>query len=468
MLLIPQSATYNSLGFTPAGFNPSDKFWDYTWELDKDPLFQSNFKEANGLIRKYSVDDNVEHLLHLLNKNNYCGFSDWTVPSVASLKTLNTHPLASNKAIKSINQAIFKHYAAHEDQVINRDKANGGSVDSNYYPYQVEPYFWSSSRTIDSNSQAKTNMNAFIKYQHPSENLTTNENLNEGKLIDQQVNTQGNISGGQYHALRAVRYDRYQRISNTGQALDLDSSDWHCVKDNGPIDNRYNKAKYWTVLTKNETYNDISLLKFQADALVVLANNNSRCGFSDWRLPSQEEIIDIKPMNSDQYFKQSKEYAKTNDYYWLNNTTTDDDEMKLWSHDDDLISSMYLSDSRANALLISLDESSSAQNPSTNCAGADASVEINGTCYKRYDTGKIWTEARDFCIANNASLAGETVVLSIATELASGLSLTTGSTHYWLLDNEINFNRAKALTNYGGWRSYFKDPRYPRPFICAH
>jgi hypothetical protein len=558
MLLIPASATFNSLGFIPSGFSGADKFWNYTWELYKDPALQSTFKETNGLIRQYSSDDNVEHFLTLLNSNNYCGFSDWNVPTIASLKTLNTTELTSDTSssinIKSISGTIFKHYAAHRNQVNSRINSNQDLL---------QPYFWTNNRTLNYDATVRVGMNDFTKFQHPNSSLSLAENTAGGKLIDDQLQPAPDVvMGGQYHALRAVRYDRYQRVDNSGSTLDLTSTDWSCIRDSGPIDNRYSSPVYWSVLEAA----DLDILKTATAAKVGEAISSSRCGLNNWRLPNSAELIGLKAMNSDQYFvaknpngnhKKLSSFTEEQDYFWLNVSNTDEDKISLWGHSDMLISSSGTPNIGANTLFISSTTSTdptlltpaaptagtvndvyntfswspnpqyldvgdyeysnnngiawlpvttnpigignnaipighlqlrvkaipSANNPGRilsnaqaftikvatgNCSMGDAAVEINSLCYSRYDAEINWAQARDFCISQNASLVDKATALSIDTALANGLSLRSSPTHYWLLESELNYGRARAFTDYPGyWKDYNQDIRYLHPIICV-
>ena len=455
---------FSDLGVIPEGMQAENLFWDFAW----DASISSNFHRPNGLIRQYSKDDNVEHFITLLNQINYCGYSDWTVPSIDELKLLNTQPFASTPTstpeIKSIDQKIFKHHQTHLAEIQQRDQANGGDVDPNYYPYLLEPYFWTRDRAVDSNSIKKTGMNDFVKYQHPSVDITVTENQAGGKLFNQQ----GSITGGQYHALRAVRYSRYQRLDQAGNPVEVSANSWACVKDKGPLNQRYSKPRIWTVLTQDGNYQDINLDKSAADTGVSLANNTNRCGHNDWRLPHKEEIIALKPMNSSVYFPNVASLSANKDYFWLNKVTGADDRISLWSHSDYLSSSQYLRDARSNVMLIR-EESTSSPDPTPDEKDCNSdSFQIAGHCYQKFDTAKTWSDAKAYCQANNSELIEETQALSLIDELVQKLSLTLGNTHYWLADAEIQYGRARALTYYGGWRAYNQQLNTSHPFICRH
>lgn len=309
MLLIPADATYADIGATPAGYTNTDLFWNYSWEPEAN--YPDTFKEANGLTSQYSAENQVEIYVELLNKVKYCGFSDWTVPSIVQIQSINTKSLQSDSNVKTLDKNVFKNFTAFETQVFNRSQANGGDVDPTNYHYKVNPFFWTSTRT-EENGIPDTSIGDYKKYLHPTEIITSEEIFTE---------TPG---GGPYFALRAVRQDRFQRIAEDGTDLDLTSTDWQCVKDNDALGRRY-----WSnpiAELADIKYNDIQ-------TTVSSFNNASKCGFNDWRLPTKQELLTLKPIHSDAYFhigilKEDRNYnTYYHDYVWTQPKEGDDDEV---------------------------------------------------------------------------------------------------------------------------------------------
>ncbi|CAA0113375.1 Uncharacterised protein [BD1-7 clade bacterium] len=312
MLLIPADKTFADLGYTPAGHQSTDLFWSYTWEPDAS--YPTRFKEANGLLRQYSNDDMAQHMLTLLNDMNYCGFADWTSPTVAMMETLNTSPLADNAAVKSIDTDVFKHHNALATQ------ANARAETSDYL---LKPYYWTNTRIVDADNEIQNGFYDFVKYLHPTAAQISGDEFTE---------TPG---AGPYFALRAVRNNRFRRVANDGSEVADSSAAWSCI-----IDSNAAGRTHWTKVIDNPT-SDAYFTKEAANTHADTLNQQNLCGFSDWRLPTAEEFASLKPINSDYYFAGAK--ATDDEYFWLNVTDEQDDLMQLWRHSDSLSNSGYSS-----------------------------------------------------------------------------------------------------------------------------
>ncbi|MEH6447851.1 MAG: hypothetical protein V7765_04235 [Oleispira sp.] len=334
MLLIPTDATYADVGFTPGGYTATDRFWDYEHIIDGEI---TSFYEANGITSRHSNDNQLETLVTVLNANNYCGFSDWSIPSISQLQELNTKPLTSEPATKTLDRSIFKNFAVFETQTSNRLDSSGNPIDPMYYPDLVQPYFWSSTRTLDNNGNAENGIYDFQAYLHATE-TDTDEKTNDAY-------------SSAYYALRAVRHNRFQRIANDSSNVDLSASDWSCVKDNDTSGRRY-----WS-----NPIGELSNVEFDdIDAKITAFNNANSCGFADWRLPTKKELITLKPLIGNTYFNVGKprSYISYNwvigDYVWIK-PVVDDEENVMYSwqlSDDGLTHGKYSSIANANLFLI--------------------------------------------------------------------------------------------------------------------
>jgi hypothetical protein len=309
MLLIPADATYADIGFTPTGYTATDLFWSYSWEPDAS--YPDSFKAANGLTSRSSAENQVEIYVELLNKIKYCGFSDWTVPSLVQMQALNTKPLQNDANIKTLDRSIFKNFANVETQVFNRSQLNGGSVDPTYNNYLTNPFFWTSTRT-EENGIPDTSIGDYKKYLHPTEVNTASEIF---------IETPG---GGPYFALRAVRNNRFQRIATDGSALDLSSNDWQCVKDSDAQGRRH-----WS-----NPIAELADVKFTDISTTINSfNSATQCGFNDWRLPTKKELLTLKPIHSDTYLyigtlvENINNQTYHHDYVWIQPKVGDDDEV---------------------------------------------------------------------------------------------------------------------------------------------
>lgn len=302
MLLIPANATWKDLGsYVPAGKNDTDLFWGYTWTFPG-RTFEESFQEANGLTSAYNDSSDVEAYVELLNVMKYCGFNDWTVPSILQMQQLNTKKVAADSDVKSLDRSVFKNFVAFETQVTNRTDRWGDPINAGYYPYLVNPYFWTSDRTNDRYGDPSTSVGDYKKYLHAT------AAANESIFID--------TPGGQpYFALRAVRQNRFTKLAADKTELTADASDWACVRDNDAGGRRH-----WLNTQGNAfdvKYDDI-------DSRVEQFNTANTCGFADWRLPTADEVRTLKPVHSDAFFKigQLADYINYNKYYydyvWLN------------------------------------------------------------------------------------------------------------------------------------------------------
>jgi hypothetical protein len=335
MLLIPADATYADIGFTPTGYAETDLFWSY-----EHPIPDGNtidFTEANGVTSQYSNDNQLEALVTVLNENKYCGFSDWTIPSISQLQELNTKPLISTPTKKTIDRSIFKSLAAFETQTLNRLDRYGDPIDPARYPDRVQPYFWTSTRTIDNSGNEEDGIYDFQAYLHATE---TNS--------DDKIQDAYNSS---YYALRAVRNNRFQRVANDGNGVDLTTTEWTCVKDNSS-----SSRHYWSNPIK-----ELSDVTFDTiEEKITAFNNVKSCGFSDWRLPTKQEIISLKTIMSNTYFNigEPRSYSSyswsSEDYVWIA-PVEDDAENVMYSwqlSDSGLTHGKYSSIENANLFLI--------------------------------------------------------------------------------------------------------------------
>lgn len=287
MLLIPQDATFEQLGYTPDGYNASDKFWTiYGWQAEYGNE-KTTFEKTFGLSRSYNDhNDEVLRFVSFLNKANYCGFSDWTVPSVADLKSLNTKTSSYAPNIKVLDRAIFKHYTAIENTYKQQP--------TTYGTYKTKAYHWSSDRP-DKKDESHTK---FSKYLPPA------ENQNEEIFTE---NKKGPF------ILRAKRSNRFKRISSTGAELDLASTQWSCIKDSSKAGRTHWTNPVDQTSTGAANFENVSLSEIEG--LIESTNQLKLCGFNDWRLPTAEEVISLKPSYTNTYFNIGKYKVKAR-YSW--------------------------------------------------------------------------------------------------------------------------------------------------------
>ncbi|WP_419813588.1 thrombospondin type 3 repeat-containing protein [Bacterioplanoides sp.] len=331
MLLIPADAKWGDLGsYVPAGKQATDKFWDYSWNFPG-YSYSQEFKEANGLSTRNISSNQVEAYVELLNTMNYCGYNDWTVPSVAQMQLLNSKKVAADSDVKSLDRSVFKNFAAFENQTKNRTDQWGDPINANYYPYLVNPYFWTSDRTLDSDGNPETSLGDYKKYLHAT------------AVADENIFTD-TLGGGPYFALRAVRQNRFTKLATDASELAADASDWTCVRDDDSGGRRH-----WL----NTQGNAFDVASGDVDTRLSAINTANTCGFNDWRLPTADEVITLKPVHSDAYFKigQLGEYTNFNRYYfdyvWLKNKQS----MAL-RRQSDYVGSSYSSPNKTHLMLV--------------------------------------------------------------------------------------------------------------------
>lgn len=331
MLLIPANATWKDLGsYVPAGKNDTDLFWDYSWSFPG-YSYSQEFKEANGLSTRNISSNQVEAYVELLNTMNYCGYNDWTVPSVAQMQLLNSKKVAADSDVKSLDRTVFKNFAALETQVTNRTDQWGDPINANYYPYLVNPYFWTSDRTLDRYGDPSTNLGDYKKYLHAT------------AVADEHIFTD-TPGGGPYFALRAVRQNRFTKLAADATELAVDASDWVCVRDDDAGGRRH-----WL----NTQGNAFDVSSADVDTRLNAINTANTCGFSDWRLPTAKEVITLKPVHSDAHFKigQLGEYTNFNRYYFDYVWLKDKRSMAL-RRQSDYVSSGYSSPNKTHLMLV--------------------------------------------------------------------------------------------------------------------
>ncbi|QEP44935.1 DUF1566 domain-containing protein [Ectothiorhodospiraceae bacterium BW-2] len=144
----------------------------------------------------------------------------------------------------------------------------------------------------------------------------------------------------------------FTKISATGEELSASATEWSCVKDNvtglmwevktddGGIHDKDNTYRWGGKTARLSDGSTFGPRYDDWDALVDGANNASFCGYSDWRVPSKEELRSIvnygrvNPAIDSAYFPNavgsaywsSSPYANGSGYAWLLNFINGNDD----------------------------------------------------------------------------------------------------------------------------------------------
>jgi hypothetical protein len=411
-----------------------------------------------------------------INTENLCGINTWQLPSKDALKTLKTIDIttSSGTQTKTIDDAIFIH---HQDAIKTAPYywTNDSGLNPNIVRYAQADIEESSSSTRKSNDDTVSDVNSRFFYE-----VTT---YTPGDTSCGENGVRFGSNCYQVHTDKLSWEDARQNCIDSGQ---------HLIANSALTKKDYSRLQLGLNLVSGETY--------------WLTKETT---FSSYAHYLKEETTNIWEENTFEHKSNPKAYICTgpaialskptaptspthdddaNTFGWTNATGFDDATDYQYSLDNgiswkDVVSNPINPsnlDIAAGHVQVRV-KAAEDTNPTGDtlkslhaftkqagpCAGGDAAGEIDGNCYTRHDSEKNWTEARDFCIADSASLVTQATAISIASNLATELSLATSSTYYWLLDNELNYNRAQALTYYGSWSTYNKDLGHQQPFICV-
>lgn len=144
-----------------------------------------------------------------------------------------------------------------------------------------------------------------------------------------------NYSNGDLYINGHAGFD-FTKFTQDGIALPgsepVGSTIWKCTRDNVT-------GLYWEVKTNDNSIHDVDnlyqwgglthvgsnygLYNNDWDALVVATNNENLCGFSDWRVPTKEELSDILDYGAARIWAQ---YYQTPTFIYFNSTN-----LRFWT-----------------------------------------------------------------------------------------------------------------------------------------
>ena len=217
--------------------------------------------------------------------------------------------------------------------------------------------------------------------------------------------------------------------------MNLTSNDWTCVKDNDS-----NGRRYWT-----NPVNEASQVTFEVISDKITAFNNANsCGFSDWRLPTKQELMTLKPLISNTYFKIGPVRIKDGynwnamDYAWLQETEENPENvMHSWQLSDyGLTHGQYSTIDNANLFLVR-DDVFSAANFDTTIENHVTKITVIDDLKSDFDNININTSAAEETDIKAAFLALSTLpdlVEDRQQKIAAAKAiLTTAETQYAVL-----------------------------------
>ncbi|MEZ9554436.1 DUF1566 domain-containing protein [Vibrio splendidus] len=213
-------------------------------------------------------------LLASTNNNKLCGFSDWEVPHLAQLLSINTKAVEGSNSKMTLDTDVFPNYLGLKPE-----------YDKSYFDNGTTFYYWSSAASGD------------------QQYITSYDTKESSQTLD-KARTDGSEDKVVLARLFREKSANYQYLNAQGTVV-TNRQNAVCAQDT-------DSNLVWQLFSRG----DSSRFKKYVDIapLITAQNTKSICGKANWRYPKKAELYSLLPLNNE-VFEFNKATGGSYGYY---------------------------------------------------------------------------------------------------------------------------------------------------------
>ncbi|MCC4781294.1 DUF1566 domain-containing protein, partial [Vibrio lentus] len=198
-------------------------------------------------------------LLASTNNNRLCGFSDWEVPHLAQLLSINTKAVEGSNSKMTLDTDVFPNYLGLKPE-----------YDKSYFDDGTTFYYWSSAASGD-------------------QQYITSYDTKESSQTLAKARTDGSEDKVVLARLFREKSANYQYLNAQGTVV-TNRQNAVCAQDT-------DSNLVWQLFSRG----DSSRFKKYVDIapLITAQNTKSICGKANWRYPTKAELYSLLPLNNE-------------------------------------------------------------------------------------------------------------------------------------------------------------------------
>ncbi|MFA0222912.1 DUF1566 domain-containing protein [Vibrio splendidus] len=198
-------------------------------------------------------------LLASTNNNKLCGFSDWEVPHLAQLLSINTKAVEGSNSKMTLDTDVFPNYLGLKPE-----------YDKSYFDNGTTFYYWSSAASGD------------------QQYITSYDTKESSQTLD-KARTDGSEDKVVLARLFREKSANYQYLNAQGTVV-TNRQNAVCAQDT-------DSNLVWQLFSRG----DSSRFKKYVDIapLITAQNTKSICGKANWRYPAKAELYSLLPLNNE-------------------------------------------------------------------------------------------------------------------------------------------------------------------------
>ncbi|MEZ8296177.1 DUF1566 domain-containing protein [Vibrio splendidus] len=198
-------------------------------------------------------------LLASTNNNKLCGFSDWAVPHLAQLLSINTKAVEGSNSKMTLDTDVFPNYLGLKPE-----------YDKSYFDDGTTFYYWSSAASGD-------------------QQYITSYDTKESSQTLTKARTDGSEDKVVLARLFREKSANYQYLNAQGTVV-TNRQNAVCAQDT-------DSNLVWQLFSRG----DSSRFKKYVDIapLITAQNTKSICGKANWRYPTKAELYSLLPLNNE-------------------------------------------------------------------------------------------------------------------------------------------------------------------------
>ncbi len=198
-------------------------------------------------------------LLASTNNNKLCGFSDWKIPHLAQLLSINTKAVEGSNSKMTLDTNVFPNYLGLKPE-----------YDKSYFDNGTTFYYWSSAASGD------------------QQYITSYDTKESSQTLD-KARTDGSEDKVVLARLFREKSANYQYLNAQGTVV-TNRQNAVCAQDT-------DSNLVWQLFSRG----DSSRFKKYVDIapLITAQNTKSTCGKANWRYPTKAELYSLLPLNNE-------------------------------------------------------------------------------------------------------------------------------------------------------------------------
>ncbi|PTO74669.1 DUF1566 domain-containing protein [Vibrio splendidus] len=198
-------------------------------------------------------------LLASTNNNKLCGFSDWKIPHLAQLLSINTKAVEGSNSKMTLDTNVFPNYLGLKPE-----------YDKSYFDNGTTFYYWSSAASGD------------------QQYITSYDTKESSQTLD-KARTDGSEDKVVLARLFREKSANYQYLNAQGTVV-TNRQNAVCAQDT-------DSNLVWQLFSRG----DSSRFKKYVDIapLITAQNTKSICGKANWRYPTKAELYSLLPLNNE-------------------------------------------------------------------------------------------------------------------------------------------------------------------------